>query len=150
MVTHATIITRYVLNLFQNNVKKTFQNTNLLNKSCLNPNTNVFDVLVLCFDIFRNPHAQNAWVTQKSVAIVLQSRPTSRYVRPISSPRRIEFMWNLREIVTGPSFEAPTMRFLTGFRSNWSSKRVIFRSIEFNKFQSLIFSKWLVRKIRGK
>ena len=57
---------------------------------------------------------------------------------------------NLTEIVTGPSFEAPTMRFLTGFRSNWSSKREIFRSVEFNKFQSLIFSKWLVGKIRGK
>ena len=49
--------------------------------------------LVLCFDIFRNPHAQNAWVTHKSAAIGLQSRPTSRYVGPISSPRRIEFTW---------------------------------------------------------
>ena len=33
--------------------------------------------LVLCFDIFRNPHAQNAWVTQKSAAIVLQSHPVT-------------------------------------------------------------------------
>ena len=49
--------------------------------------------LILCFGIFRNPHAQNARVTQKSTAIVLQSRPTSRYVRPISSPQRIEFTW---------------------------------------------------------
>ena len=49
--------------------------------------------LVLYIIIFRNPHAQNASVTQKSSAIVLQSRPTSRYVRPISSPQRIEFTW---------------------------------------------------------
>ena len=95
--------------------------------------------LVLYLIIFRNPHAQNAWVTQKSSAIVLQSRPTSRYVRPISSPQRIEFTWNLREIVMGPPFEAPKMRFLTAFRSDWSSKREIFRPVEFNKFQSLIF-----------
>ena len=150
MVTHATIITRFVLNLFQNNVKKHFQT-----QICWTNNVYILIsmflmCLVLCLIIFRNPHAQNAWVTQKSAAIVRQSHPTSRYVRPISSPRRIEFTWNLREIVTGPSFEAPTMRFLTGFRSNWSSKRAIFRSIEFNKFQSLIFSKWLVGKIRGK
>ena len=106
--------------------------------------------LILCFGIFRNPHAQNAWVTQKSAALVRQSHPTSRYVRPISSPQRIEFTWNLREIVMGPPFEAPKMRFLSAFRSDWSSKREIFRLVEFNKFQSLIFSKWMARKIRGK
>ena len=151
MVTHATIITRYVLNLFQNNVKKHF-------KTQIGVEQIMFKSIYQCF-----------WCVWFYVLAFLEIP----MLRTLESRKKVQLLFanliprhgtcdryqvhsglnsrgNLKEIVMGPPFEAPKMRFLSTFRSDWSSKREIFRLVELNKFQSLIFSKWMARKIHGK
>ena len=67
--------------------------------------------LVLCFDIFRNPHAQNACATQKVQLLFFNLVPRHGTCERNQVHGGLNSRGNLTEIVTGPLFEAPKMRF---------------------------------------
>ena len=74
--------------------------------------------LVLSLLIFRNPHAQNSWSYKKVQLLVSNLVPRHGTCDRYQVHSGLNSRGNLKEIVMGPPFEAPKMRFLSAFRSD--------------------------------